>query len=157
MIEENTAASKPWSLAIASVIASVVTLGLHVLYGHVHWNIKPLINDTRGVAGMLAKSQYAQKALIPPCPWLSRSGQAEPKLSVRVDGGALYVDWKTSGSTPRFYAVQVKTNGRWQAPTISAGFRKGVRLPANPAPDAIAVTAINAYGIASHPTVVGQR
>ncbi len=125
--------------------------------GHVHWNLKPLLADTRGVAGMLAKSHYAQKALVPPSPWLSRSSQAEPKLSVRAEGGALYVDWKTSGPTPRNYAVQVKINGRWQAPNISAGFRKGVRLPGSPAPEAIAVTAVNIYGTASRPTVVGRR
>ena len=39
MNEENTVVCKPWRLAIASVIASVVTLALHVQYGHVHWNI----------------------------------------------------------------------------------------------------------------------
>ena len=29
----------PWRFAIASSVASITTLGLHVLYGHVHWNI----------------------------------------------------------------------------------------------------------------------
>lgn len=28
-----------WRFAVASAAASVITLALHVVYGHVHWNI----------------------------------------------------------------------------------------------------------------------
>ncbi len=126
--------------------------------GAIHWNLKPLKNNTRGVATLLSKTYYTQKALPPSFPWLSGKSPPTPRLAPRLGrDGFLYLDWSGSG-TVRFWAVQIRSKGKWQQPSFSAGARKGMRWKSSDGlPDAVAVTAIDRYGNASSPAVVQKR
>lgn len=126
--------------------------------GVIHWNIKPLVENSRGVSSLLQKSYYSQKAVVPDMPWLGGSAPGTPGLKTHSDGRYVYVDWQTNTQV-RFWTVQVKENGKWQAPALSAGYRKGLRWPLGKSkmPDAIAVRAVDLSGKMSGPSVLSQR
>ena len=126
--------------------------------GAIHWNMKPLMNDTRGVSTLLRKTYYTSKAIVPEMSWIGGAGPALPGLRSRSDGRHFYVDWQ-SNTTIRFWVVQVKAGGKWQDPTISAGHRKGLRwtLGRNALPEAIAVRAVDRNGKMSAASVIAQR
>ncbi len=116
--------------------------------GHIHWSMKSLMQNKRGVANMLAKSYYTGAATVPPIRWVSGSAPGKPKLNARSDGKSLFVDWERgSGTSPARYLVQTRQGGRWRPATLVAGGRRGMKWDlGGGAPEAIAVTPVDRYG-----------
>jgi uncharacterized lipoprotein YddW (UPF0748 family) len=126
--------------------------------GAVHWNIKSLMANSRGVSSLLEKSFYTSKAIVPELSWIGGAAPGLPGLITRSDGRYFYADWN-SNSTARFWVVQVKVDGKWREPTVSAGYRKGLRwaVGKDRLPDVIAVRAVDRAGKMSVPTVLQRQ
>jgi uncharacterized lipoprotein YddW (UPF0748 family) len=120
--------------------------------GHIHWSAKSLVKNKGGIATRLAGS-YTQPAAIPPMTWVSSKPPAAPGVSGQVKGSGTYVHWKADRSTSMI-AVQGKYGGTWRTVVIGPANRDGVTIPRA---DAIAVTALDRYGNASPPKILGVR
>ncbi len=116
--------------------------------GHIHWNGTSITGNRGGVAKLLAKNTYQVPALVPASPWLSSTPPKSPsvKVSSSKSGGAS-VTWKKD-SDARVHVVQFQTRGKWNLRILGSG-QSGTTL--SPAPEIVAVTAVNPYGLVSAP------
>ena len=118
--------------------------------GHIHWSAKSLVTNRGGIATLLANT-YTQPAAIPPMPWVNNKVPAAPDVSASVRDQNTVVRWVPDGSTAKV-AIQAKTGGSWRTLKIvyaGAGQTTIART------DTIAVTALDRYGNASPPKVLG--
>lgn len=122
--------------------------------GHVHWNMKSLARSAE-LASALSQGPYKEAALVPACPWLDGKSPGKPKISVSTRlPGELRASWSVAtGEPPRFWLLQLKRGTTWTS-TISS--QTSIKLSA-PAPEVVAVTAIDRVGNASPPAVVAKR
>jgi uncharacterized lipoprotein YddW (UPF0748 family) len=120
--------------------------------GHIHWSAKSLVTNRGGIAGKLAAT-YTQPAAIPPMPWLSTKAPAPPGVSALVQGGNTVVRWQPDGNTAKI-AIQTRNSGTWKTARITSARNGQASLPRA---DAIAVTAIDRFGNASPPKVLGLQ
>jgi len=120
--------------------------------GHVHWSVRSLVENRGGVSSALAGSHYAQPALVPPMPWVSTRQPPVPQVSAARRGGGTAVAWRPVEGAAK-YAVQARYGGRWVLSGVATG--RGITLSG--APEAIAVSAVDRYGTASDPAVLGRR
>jgi uncharacterized lipoprotein YddW (UPF0748 family) len=120
--------------------------------GHIHWSAKSLVKNQGGIATKLAGT-YTQPAAIPPMPWVNSKSPAAPGVSAVVQSGGTYVHWEPDGNTAKI-AIQAKTGGTWRTVQIAPVSGKGVTIPRA---DAVAVTALDRYGNASAPKVLGLK
>jgi uncharacterized lipoprotein YddW (UPF0748 family) len=120
--------------------------------GHIHWSAKSLVTNRGGIASRLA-STYTQPAAVPPMPWISKRAPGSPGVSAMVSGSNTVVRWVPDGSTAKI-AIQVRNGGTWRTVRIGP---VGAREASIPRADAIAVTAIDRFGNASDPKVLGLR
>jgi uncharacterized lipoprotein YddW (UPF0748 family) len=121
-------------------------------HGHIHWSAKSLVTNKGGIATKLAGT-YTQPAAVPPMPWLSKSAPASPGVSAVANGSGTEVRWFPDGNTARI-AVQARNGGTWRTLRIGSAGNGGVTIPRA---DAIAVTALDRFGNASAPKVLGLR
>ncbi len=120
--------------------------------GHIHWSIKHLIEDRRGVAGLLKEKVFTDRAIVPESPWLSGSPPATPSLQSGQDDSGTRLAWKPNGGgTPWLWAVQTLRDGRWETRIHPADKNVAFWKNGSPLPDRIAVTAIDRTGRASKP------
>lgn len=124
--------------------------------GHVHWSMKSLIEDRRGIAEMLSKDLFADRALVPASPWMGGDAPSAPVLTAGEDASGTRVAWRqgAGGIAPRLWVVQVRRDARWEtrihpASKDAAFWKKGAPLP-----EIVAVTAVSASGRTSPPAVV---
>ena len=120
--------------------------------GHIHWSAKSLVRNQGGIATKLAAT-YTQPAAIPPMPWVSSKSPAAPGVSANVQSGGTYVHWEADGNTSKI-AVQAKIGGTWRTVHIGPSGSKGITIPKA---EAIAVTALDRFGNASAPKVLGIK
>ena len=120
--------------------------------GHIHWSAKSLVRNQGGIATKLAGT-YTQPAAIPPMPWLSSKSPAAPGVSASVQSSGTYVHWEPDGNTAKI-AVQAKISGTWRTVNIGPSGSKGITIPKA---EAIAVTALDRFGNASAPKVLGIK
>lgn len=118
--------------------------------GHIHWSAKSLVKNQGGIATKLA-STYTQPSAVPPMPWVSSKCPAAPGVSASVRGDATTINWQADQSTAKI-AVQGKIGGTWRTLQIAPAGANGVTIPRA---DAIALTALDRYGNASPPKVLG--
>ncbi len=120
--------------------------------GHIHWSAKSLMRNQGGLATKLGGS-YTQPAAVPPMPWINGQAPAAPGVSAALEGGQTVVRWVPSQGMARA-AVQARVNGQWRTFQIAHASSRGVTIPRA---EAIAVTALDRYGNASAPKVLGLR
>lgn len=120
--------------------------------GHIHWSAKSLVRNQGGIATKLAGT-YTQPSAIPPMPWISSKSPAAPGVSAKVQGDATSIQWSPDGNTAKI-AVQAKTGGTWRTVRIVPSRSQGTSIPRA---EEIAVTALDRYGNASPPKVLGIR
>jgi uncharacterized lipoprotein YddW (UPF0748 family) len=126
--------------------------------GHIHWSVKGLTKNLGGVSTLLAKGAYAQPALVPPMPWLSRKAPARPVAGADGRGGAVRLSLRSGDRSTARFAVQARFGKQWRMVKVLAAGVESVDLPAlgGRLPDAVAVSAIDRFGNAS-PAVVLAR
>ena len=120
--------------------------------GHIHWSAKSLVKNQGGISSKLTGS-YTQPAAVPPMPWVNSKSPAAPGVSAVVQSGGTYVHWEPDGNTSKV-AIQAKSGGSWKTVQIAPVSAKGVTIPRA---DAVAVTALDRYGNASPPKILGLR
>jgi len=118
--------------------------------GHIHWSAKSLVSNRGGIATRLANT-YTQPAAVPPMPWVSRQAPGAPGVSASLTGNGTLVTWVPDAATAKV-AIQAKTGGTWRTAAIVPVSRKNLTIPKA---QAIAVTALDRYGNASPPKVLG--
>ncbi len=120
--------------------------------GHLHWSAKALVSNRGGIATQLAKT-YTQPAAIPPMTWLSKSAPAAPGVSASLKGNTTTLSWVPAAATAKI-AVQARTSGAWRTVQIVPASQKSLTVPKA---ETIAITALDRYGNASPPKVLGLR
>jgi uncharacterized lipoprotein YddW (UPF0748 family) len=120
--------------------------------GHIHWSANSLMKNQGGIATRLA-STYTQPAAVPPMPWVNSKSPAAPGVSAAVQGNGTAVRW-TAGSGTAKIAVQAKIGGNWRTVQIAPARSQGLTIPRA---EAVAVTALDRFGNASPPKVIGLR
>lgn len=118
--------------------------------GHIHWSANSLMKNKGGIATKLAGT-YTQPCAVPPMPWVSSKCPAAPGVSASARGDTTSVTWQVDGSTAKI-AVQGKIGGNWRTLQIAPSGAKGITVPRV---DAIALTALDRFGNASPPKVLG--
>lgn len=126
--------------------------------GHIHWSAKGLVQNRGGISNLLAKGLYAEPALVPPMPWLSRSAPAPPVVSASLAGQVTRVQWQAGDRSVAKWAVQARHGNRWRMACILPARTTGANLGVanGRLPDAVAVSAVDRFGNASTPTVVAR-
>jgi hypothetical protein len=127
--------------------------------GNIHWSIAPLRNNRGGMADALLKGPYADKSLVPACPWLSRNSPARPRVYAggNLSEGLLTISWDSiNREKPARWVVQTKYGTAWRC-EIYGGNRTLAQYTGNPFPDAVAVYALDKYGNISAPAVLERK
>ena len=119
--------------------------------GHLHWSVKSIIHNQGGIANKLT-SVYTQPAAVPPMPWINNSSPTAPGISAIVQGDHVSIHWSVTSTTAKI-AIQAKNNGTWRTVKIVPISSQGTTIPRA---DTIAVTALDRFGNASPPKVLGQ-
>lgn len=120
--------------------------------GHIHWSAKSLVRNQGGIATRLAGT-YTQPAAIPPMPWINDNAPAAPGVSASVQSDATSIRCSPGSGTAKL-AVQAKIGGTWRTLKIAPGGTQNITIPRA---DAIAVTALDRFGNASAPKVLGLQ
>jgi uncharacterized lipoprotein YddW (UPF0748 family) len=118
--------------------------------GHIHWSAQSLVSNRGGIATQLAGT-YTQPAAIPPMPWVNRVAPAAPSVNASAQGPNTIVHWSPGPGTAKI-AVQAKIDGAWRTLKITSAKAGQTTIPRA---GAIALTALDRYGNASTPTVLG--
>lgn len=118
--------------------------------GHIHWSAKSLVKNQGGLATKLAAT-YTQPAAIPPMPWINSQTPAAPSVSASAQGGGTVVRWSPAAGTAKM-AIQAKVSGSWRTVKIAPSGSQSVTIPRA---SAVAITALDRYGNASAPKVLG--
>jgi uncharacterized lipoprotein YddW (UPF0748 family) len=88
--------------------------------GTVHFSMKALMQNQKGLADTLRNGLYRHQALVPASPWLDSSPPPAPTLTQRVPG--VFDVAPGDRSEPlRFWAVWARYGDEWQFETRSAG------------------------------------
>ena len=124
--------------------------------GHSHWSVKALMQNRGGISQQL-QSVYATKAAVPASPWLSRGRPPQPSLATSRSGAGVRLEWKAGNRTVRWWIVQIQPapGAPWRAADIL--WRDQTSITLNPAPHAVALRAVDAFGNASDAAIAGAR
>jgi hypothetical protein len=120
--------------------------------GHIHWSVKSLVKNQGGIATQLSGT-YTQPAAIPPMPWLSKRPPNAPGVSAQIQNNATSIRWIPAPNTAKI-VIQARINGTWRTHAILPASSKGITIPGA---TSIAVTALDRFGNASPPKVLGKR
>jgi uncharacterized lipoprotein YddW (UPF0748 family) len=124
--------------------------------GEVHWDMRKALMCPNGLDAALEHTVYAEPALIPASPWLSRARPAPPQLTVRFRGGSLEARWSARGREKVWlWVLQRRRAGYWTTEILPGRVTR--RAWRGAAPEAIAVTAVDRYETAGPPTVLRRR
>ncbi|MFC5051239.1 glycoside hydrolase family 10 protein [Rubritalea spongiae] len=118
--------------------------------GALHWSMKSLMQNRGGISSSLEKGLYSVPALVPPMTWISKKAPSAPKIAAKSSGGNTSVSIGRVSGVQR-YAVQARYGKSWSSVAVTA--QASITLKGRP--DAIAVTAVDRYGNASGPSVLG--
>lgn len=120
-------------------------------HGHIHWSAKSLVKNQGGIRQRLEAS-YTQPAVVPPMPWLSQKAPDAPQASARQDGERTRITWNSDKGVGKV-AIQARYDGRWRCVRIAPASGEGFSIARA---EAVALTAIDRYGNASAPVVLGN-
>jgi uncharacterized lipoprotein YddW (UPF0748 family) len=110
--------------------------------GHVHFSMKVLMEDRKGIDERLSASAYAAPALVPATPWLGSAAPGLPKVSAAHRGNA--VDLKLSvGKSDALYAIWSRYGNEWRFAVAPASRRDW------PVPDDARLGAANAVVVSA--------
>jgi uncharacterized lipoprotein YddW (UPF0748 family) len=125
--------------------------------GNIHFNMSAFVSDWDAVTERMASGPYADAALAPATPWLSRAEPAAPVVTRRDEAAAVVLDVTAPASppaspaAPRWWLMRARYPDGWRAflaepavRTIRLGADAGGKLP-----DLVTVNAIDRVGVES--------
>ena len=151
--EQNTLSRHVWpGLAQMGEAAEQVTITRQMpsVPGEFFWHSRAILANSNGVASSLRRI-YAQPALVPALPWLSKSGPQSPALWGSRNASRIKINWKTSARDINRWVVQKKFRAHWETEIVPLS-QTSLQLKA-PIPETIAVRAVDRYGNMSPPSV----
>ncbi len=117
--------------------------------GNVHFSMKALMDDERGVAPALRAGPYQEPALVPASPWLGDEAPSTP--SVTVDKQP--TQWKVAyelvdGTQPWLWVIRTRQAGEWKL-EIAAGHNRDLKIDFDESAPAthVAVSAVSRTGV----------
>jgi uncharacterized lipoprotein YddW (UPF0748 family) len=104
------------------------------------------------LAGLLARTVYAEPALVPASPWLDKTTPPKPRVEARrASDGALDLSWKPGGSEGAWlWVLQARSAGRWST-EILAGSQRSHTLRGV---EQVALSAVDRSGNQSEAVVI---
>lgn len=148
----RTGAATEWRRGeiVAQVLA---TRDQPAVDGEVHFSMESFLTDRDSVGTLLRRTVYAQQALVPESPWMMPGTPTTPTTGFKhgADGDSVTIVGGT-GTAPRWWMVQLRTDGAWETHMIDAAARAygiPVSFSTKARPDLIAVTAVDRVGNAS--------
>ncbi len=113
--------------------------------GNIHFSMKALMDESRGVAAALAAGPYKEPALVPQTTWLEAKPPEMPTVSIRGDKVQFCMN---SQSSPWLWLVQIQTQDGWQTKILPGhvGECDLDKQTTARAPLQIAVSAVNRLG-----------
>ncbi len=118
--------------------------------GNVHFSMKALMDDSRGMAMALKDGAFSRPALVPASPWLSDESPLLPTLQLIKTGGEQTVSFAMpNDKSPWLWVVRTLTDDSWNI-EIYPGHVNGCAIYANgmsAAPKQVAVSAISRTGV----------
>ncbi len=121
--------------------------------GHLHWSMKSVMWNGGGIADGL-QSLYQEQALVPASPWLSNAIPAKPSVSVKAQDKGLKAQWTPIGEKPWLWVVQQQVGTDWKTQILPGGQTSRLIGPSAKPLRAIAVSAVNRYGVQSPPAIL---
>ena len=113
--------------------------------GQVLFSMKRLFGD--GPAEKLSSGPYASAALVPRSPWIDKKPPEAPALSLRHENGQLEAAWTPQGQEEAFlWIVYSLQGGSWSHEILSASERSWRATAGTPAPEGLAVSAVDRNG-----------
>ncbi len=124
--------------------------------GTIHFSMRSIAGNWKGLAEALRAGPYASAALVPASPWLSKKAPPPPEFGVASSGPGRYeVSVRRIAGEMRWLASYTKRSGNWRLETVLSSDTKGFRVsdgPTGPV-EAIAVAVVDRYGVESGRTV----
>jgi uncharacterized lipoprotein YddW (UPF0748 family) len=119
--------------------------------GHAHWNMRSLMRNS-SLDAALEREVYAQAAMVPSSPWLSRGAPAKPLLAATDGQVALAVSWEPGKQEKVWlWLLQTRQGKEWTT-QILPGSRTDYAFGQRP--EVLALTAVDRCGNASRPAVL---
>ena len=136
----------------AEIVGQVrATRASGVSTGTVHYSFKALA-ESRALGGALAEAVYAERALVPPSPWLDGAPPPAPRVAVEARTSGAEVSFAPRpGEAVRHFVVRTRRAGTWRWEVV-AGADRTRALAAGA--EAVAVSAVDRAGNESPATVV---
>jgi uncharacterized lipoprotein YddW (UPF0748 family) len=122
--------------------------------GQIHWSVKGLMQNRGGISGMLAKSEYAQPALVPPMTWLSQKTPNRPNVGASGNGTGVHLSIQNDDPSTSRYAVQGRFGKQWVMLKVIPSSARSLDLTV--APDVLAVSSVDRFGNLSVPVVLAR-
>ena len=124
--------------------------------GHIHWNMKSLLRGGE-MQSALARSVYAEPALVPASPWLATNTPAKPKLNVTIGGAAsVKLAWENNAPVkPARWVLQYQRDGKWKTQLLP-GDQSSLMLD-GPLPDALSLSTVDRVGTQSPATTLSLQ
>jgi uncharacterized lipoprotein YddW (UPF0748 family) len=122
--------------------------------GNVHFSMKPLLQNTGGIADAL-RDIYTESALPPAIPWDNSRAPAPPRVQRAEKNGQATFTLQPGDKSPiRWYLARTRANTGWLTRLIAgdADFNATLTIPRTRAETH--VTAINRFGQESKPAVL---
>jgi Glycosyl hydrolase-like 10 len=117
--------------------------------------------NAAALADRLQTQLYAEPALVPGSPWLSKTRPARPLVALRTDAATReHVVRLTPGDNRRvsWWTVRVHVDDRWRTWVLPGSQRRvTVAGAGSAAPDRVVVTAVDRFGTESRVVEVGRR
>ena len=117
--------------------------------GNVHFSMKALQDDSRGVAEALLSGPYAHPALVPATPWIPSKPPGKPQVRVQQTAERLLLHLRASGSKePWLWVVRTCSDETWST-EILPGHQGRIVLPVSAdgtRPERAAISAVNRLG-----------
>ncbi|MBK8979568.1 MAG: family 10 glycosylhydrolase [Planctomycetes bacterium] len=117
--------------------------------GNVHYSMKALRDDMRGISRRLREGPYATAALVPASTWLDAVPPARPDLSVRERDGDLEVRWNADQDA-FLHPVYLRCDATWLLIEVVGGGKPGLLLTRAQRDKlgvtAVAVSAVDRFG-----------
>jgi uncharacterized lipoprotein YddW (UPF0748 family) len=123
--------------------------------GYALFSMNSLMHNAT-LAGSIERDVNPDRALVPASPWLGNNPPGKPTVVVKEDAPNFKLTWNPAGTNApvRWWIVQWKVYGDWKM-EILPGTASSKTL--DPAPETIAVTAIDRSGNAGAPCVLEPK
>ena len=116
--------------------------------GAVHFSMKALMNDWKGIDQALLDGPYRDRKLVPASPWLGN--KVPPTPSAKKEGNIIILE-KPGTADARFFAIQQEVRGSWRLVKVVEAVGQSVVLKDS---GAVAISLIDRVGNASAPRVL---